>query len=185
MFEKTATVNRWPKSDWVCHLVSQLIGKAQHAYVQMDVADASDYDLLKEAILNAYQVTPEQYRCEFHSARKEYSETYAQFGVRLNANMERWLRSRNALDDAAKIRQVILMEQALTDIPRELEVWLHECELGAEDLQSFMKQADIFVAAHEVEQINIGGNAQRKTEENRERKLSDRTFRVKHMLSQV
>lgn len=28
----------------------------------MDAVDASDYNLLKEAILNAYHVTPEQYR---------------------------------------------------------------------------------------------------------------------------
>ena len=45
------------KDKWAFKLAPQLVGKAQQAYVGFSVTDASDYDQLKSAILQWYDIT--------------------------------------------------------------------------------------------------------------------------------
>jgi len=49
--------------------VPQLVGKAQQAYAGLSVTDASDYDQLKSAILQRYDITEESYDQCFRSAK--------------------------------------------------------------------------------------------------------------------
>lgn len=49
-FEKMATVCRWPKEEWAIRLIPLLTGKANSAYVLMDISDAEDYEKVKEVI---------------------------------------------------------------------------------------------------------------------------------------
>ena len=50
-FERFATSNSWPKSEWATALSALLTGKALDVYSRMPDETAVSYDLLKEALL--------------------------------------------------------------------------------------------------------------------------------------
>lgn len=66
-FERIALACRWQENDWVFHLLPLLTGKARGAYVHMDIDDSLDYDKVKTAILDKYDINPETYRQRFRS----------------------------------------------------------------------------------------------------------------------
>lgn len=61
MFERIALACRWRKNDWVFRLTPLVTGKAKGAYVHMDIDESLDYDKVKTAILNKYEINPETY----------------------------------------------------------------------------------------------------------------------------
>ena len=58
-FEKVADGLEWPKEYWPVMLQSVIKGKAQQAYSALGLEDASIYDVVKQAILTAYELVPE------------------------------------------------------------------------------------------------------------------------------
>ena len=57
-FEKIAANLKWPREFWPTLLQSVLIGKAAEVYSALSLAESSDYDKVKDAILKAYQLVP-------------------------------------------------------------------------------------------------------------------------------
>ena len=55
-FEKVAESLRWPTEYWHLMLQSVIKGKAQRAYSALSGDDASRYDMVKQAILTAYEL---------------------------------------------------------------------------------------------------------------------------------
>jgi hypothetical protein len=68
-FEKIATNLNWPKENWSMLLQSVLIGKAREVYTQLSVHQSANYDIVKELILNSYELVPEAYRQKFRNLR--------------------------------------------------------------------------------------------------------------------
>ena len=68
-FEKVATSLQWPKEYWSLLLQSVLVGKAQRVYSSLSVERSSDYEVVKEAVLTAYELLPEAYRQKFQSLK--------------------------------------------------------------------------------------------------------------------
>lgn len=64
-FERLAEVYKWPMEDWAIHLVPLLTGKARAAFVAMSPTYTSDYERVKEAILQKYEINAETYRLRF------------------------------------------------------------------------------------------------------------------------
>lgn len=64
-FERLAMAYRWQRQEWAVLLVPYLSGRARSAYVAMDMNQAMDYDRVKEAILNKYEINEEVYRRRF------------------------------------------------------------------------------------------------------------------------
>ena len=62
-----ATTSKWPEQFWTFLLQSVLVGKAQEAYSALRIEQSSNYDLVKEVILKAYELVPEAYRQHFRS----------------------------------------------------------------------------------------------------------------------
>ena len=61
-FEKMATSLEWLRDVWTLLLQSVLVGKAQEIYAALSLDQSSEYDTVKTAILNAYELVPEVYR---------------------------------------------------------------------------------------------------------------------------
>lgn len=55
-----------------------LTSKAQEAFSALSVNDSGSYQLVKAAVLRAYELVPEAYRQWFRSLRKE-KQTYTEF----------------------------------------------------------------------------------------------------------
>ena len=74
-FEKVADSLNWPKESWVLLLQSVLVGKAQEIYGSLSVEQSSNYEHVKEAVLEAYELVPEAYRQKFRNYLKYDSKT--------------------------------------------------------------------------------------------------------------
>uniref|UniRef100_A0A671RWP3 Gypsy retrotransposon integrase-like protein 1 n=1 Tax=Sinocyclocheilus anshuiensis TaxID=1608454 RepID=A0A671RWP3_9TELE len=66
---------RWPRQDWVLHPLPLLTGKARAAYVAMDPDDALNYDDVKQAILDKFEINNEMYRQRFRLYSAQEDET--------------------------------------------------------------------------------------------------------------
>ena len=78
-FEKVAANLKWPKKYWSTLLQSVLIGKAVEVYLALAIADSSDHDKIKAAILKAYQLIQEAYRQRFRRYKKSDNQTFVEF----------------------------------------------------------------------------------------------------------
>ena len=56
-FERLMIAYEVKHDRWVFKLASSLVGKAQQAYASLNAEDASDYDRVKKAILQRYDIT--------------------------------------------------------------------------------------------------------------------------------
>lgn len=72
-FEKVASSLAWPKEVWTLLLQSALLGKAGEAYSALSVDQSSDYEMVKSAVLKAYELVPEAYRQKFRNSKKSDS----------------------------------------------------------------------------------------------------------------
>lgn len=61
-FEQIAHECKWPRQDWVLHLLPLLTGKARAAYVAMEPDDSLNYDCVKQGILDKFEINPETFR---------------------------------------------------------------------------------------------------------------------------
>ena len=65
LFERVAEARRWPDVDRVLLLQCVLTGKAQEAYSAVCAQEGLTYDMVKSAVLKAYELIPEAYRQRF------------------------------------------------------------------------------------------------------------------------
>jgi len=82
-FEVYADSQRWSKEQWAVYLSARLKGKALEVYARLLVKDAQDYEILKDALLNRFNLTEEGFKQKFKSARAEVGEAPTQFIARL------------------------------------------------------------------------------------------------------
>jgi len=64
-FEKIAENLVWPEENWTLLLQSVLVGKAIEVNSALIVEQCSDYNIVHQAILKAYELVPEAYRQKF------------------------------------------------------------------------------------------------------------------------
>ncbi|XP_071490086.1 uncharacterized protein [Diadema antillarum] len=142
-FEKMAHLNNWPRDVWALQLAPLLSGKAREAYARLSLESSRDYDAVKAAILRRYDLTPDAYRVKFRELRVDKEETYTEFSVKLSDLLGRWLEGAGADTDADKLKEQILMEQMLKQVPYDLRVWLRDHEPPT--LQAMARLADQYV----------------------------------------
>ena len=69
-FERMMVAFGVARERWVFKVAPQLTGKAQQAYAAMAAEDTGDYDQLKAAIFQRYNITEETYRVRFRSVTR-------------------------------------------------------------------------------------------------------------------
>ena len=124
-FERLADANKWPQSDWATRLAAVLTGKAREAFTRMPVEDTGDFSKLKNAILMAYDLTPEAYRIRFRSVRKQKDETHQQYSVCVRTILKQWLKGQN-VNDFANLQELLIKEQMLESYYPGLQIYLKD-----------------------------------------------------------
>ena len=145
-FERICAVNSWPKQHWSAILQTQLTGKALKVFAELSEQDCSNYDVLKKALIVAYELCPEVYRKRFRSFSKLSHDTYAYFAFKLHNVFKRWLEGVKAYDDLDTLRQTMLLEQFFHVLPDELKLWLTDQK--PKSLSEAAQLADQYVALH-------------------------------------
>ena len=147
-FEKIASSLEWPKEVWTLLLQSVLLGKAREVYSALSVDQSSDYDVVKAAILKAYELVPEAYRQQFRGCRKEESQTYVEFARTKENLFDRWCTATEVNTEFIKLRQLMLLEEFKSCLPSEIKT--HLDERRAEDLRQAAIWADDYALTHKA-----------------------------------
>ncbi len=90
---------KWPVGSWTMLVPSVLVGKAQDIYSAFPIDQCADYEIMKKAILKAYELVPEAYRQKFMNARKRESETHVEFARMKETMFDRWCDSKEVGKD--------------------------------------------------------------------------------------
>lgn len=120
-FERLAEANKWPTTQWATRLAAALTGKAREAFTRLSMNDAGDYGKLKDAVLRAYNLTPEAYRLKFRSGKRQKDETHMQFAVRLQSLFDRWI-SGDKVTNLSELQDLLIREQMLDSYYFQLQV---------------------------------------------------------------
>ena len=125
-FEKIAENLKWPKESWTLLLQSVFIEKAREIYSSLSIEQCQNYDVVKKAVLKAYELVPEAYRQKFRSAKKESNQTHVEFARVQEQMFDRWLSSKNVNEDFKQLRQLVLIEQFEECIHANIKTHLDE-----------------------------------------------------------
>lgn len=121
-FERIATALDWSKDIWPILLQCKLVGKAQEVLSSLPLEDNSQYDVLKEAILRAYELVPEAYRQKFWNHKKSSEQTFVEFALEKGVLFDKWCAANEVKNSFEALRQLMLLEDCLTredgDIPK-------------------------------------------------------------------
>ncbi|XP_034037239.1 uncharacterized protein LOC117520041 [Thalassophryne amazonica] len=109
----------------------------------MDVDLSMNYDQVKLAVLQKYDINSETYRQSFRSLQVEPEETPKELYIRLKELYGKWVQPKGKTVE--QINEIIILEQFLRMLSKELQVWIKEHDpKTAEEAASL---ADMFVAA--------------------------------------
>ncbi|KAL2095626.1 hypothetical protein ACEWY4_007774 [Coilia grayii] len=144
-FERVAVILKWPVELWTILLQTVLCGKAQSVYAALSVQQSSDYQYVKTAILNAYELVPEAYRQKFRGLRKDDRLTYVEFAREKEQAFERWCASQRART-AEQIKELVLLEEFKDCVPSNVAMYLNDQKVTT--LAQAAVCADEFVLTH-------------------------------------
>ena len=156
-FEKIATSLEWPRDVWMLLLQSVLVGKAREVYSAMSIEHSSKYDLVKKAILKAYELVPEAYRQNFRNYKKVDKQTYTEFAREKEALLDRWCASKEVAKDFEKLRQLILVEEFKACVPTSIKTYIDEQK--ATTLHQAAVLADDYSLTHRNAFLSNDGNS--------------------------
>ena len=93
MFERIAIKMEWPEDEWAFLIQQVVTGKAQSVVSALSDEQSFDYWLVKETILQSFELIPEAYRQKFRNLRRNQGETHVEFVRRKEIALDRWIRS--------------------------------------------------------------------------------------------
>ncbi|XP_068245848.1 uncharacterized protein [Palaemon carinicauda] len=145
-FEKVAVSLNWERNSWSVQLASLLRGKALDIYTSLSDDVTSDYASLKEALLKGFKKTSDWYRTAFKTAKMDSKSTYEQYLNMLFRNFDLWINSLSVTKDYEVLRNIIVCDQFMSTLPKEMRLFLKERKPRTpEDYSSL---ADTYASAH-------------------------------------
>jgi len=144
-FERYATLQSWPLTEWALYLSALLKGKALEVYSRLTEEDSRSYIKLKAALLRKYELTAEGFRKQFYSARKEKEETASQFVCRITGYLDRWIQLAEIDKSFDGLKELIVKEQFLAVSEEHLTLYLRERD--PKELDDMIKLADKYLDA--------------------------------------
>ena len=154
-FERVATSLKWPKEIWTSLLQCVLVGKAQEIYASVPLEQSVDYEVVKAAILKAYELVPEAYRQRFRQCKKWDQHTYIEFAREKERLFNRWCTSQQ-VDSLELLRELILLEEFKNCVPEVITTYLNEQKVNT--LAEAAVLADEFALTHRNMQPTRSGD---------------------------
>ncbi|KAJ8039219.1 hypothetical protein HOLleu_16866 [Holothuria leucospilota] len=149
-FEKLGEQLKWPRDKWSILIQSNFTGKAQEVYSALSIEDSMDYDKVKKAILQAYELVPEAYRQKFRKYRKADTQTYVQFAYQKERHFDRWCASKK-VSTFDTLRQLMLVEEFKRCVNDDIKTHLEENK--ADKLSEVANLADQYALTHKFGKV--------------------------------
>lgn len=114
-------------------------------YSTLSLEDGLKYDVVKLAILRAYELVPEAYRQQFRNRKKNASQTFVEFARDKAVLFDKW-RTSSGADDFNSLRELMLLEDFKQCLPERMVLYLNEQKVTT--LSQAAVLADEFVLTH-------------------------------------
>lgn len=145
VFERIASALNWSKEVWPLLLQCKLTGKAQEVCATLSLEDSLNYDIMKVAILRAYELVPEAYRQRFRGHKKTPSQSFVEFAREKGVLFDKWCAS-SKVTDFKTLRELLLVEEFKNCVPERVVVYLNEQKVSS--LSQASVCADEFALTH-------------------------------------
>ena len=144
-FESYDTACKWDSAMWALYLSALLKGRALEVFVRLSKEDQSDYEQIREALLNNFNLTGRQFKRKFRESRPEKSETFRQFSGRMASNLEKWLAMAKVEKCFEAICDFLARDHFLEIVNQDMYVFLKPKLLKT--LGAMAKDAELFAYA--------------------------------------
>ena len=144
-FESYATACKWDPAMWALYLSALLKGRALEVFVRLSKDDQSDYEQIREALLNNFNLTERQFKRKFRESRPEKSETFRQFSSRMASYLERWLAMAKVEKTFEAVCDFLARDQFLEIANQDMYVFLKPKSFKT--LGDMASDADLFADA--------------------------------------
>ncbi|XP_039906424.1 uncharacterized protein LOC120745531 [Simochromis diagramma] len=145
VFEHIAGALHWPKNVWSLLLQCKLVGKAQEVCTALSLEDSLDYDIVKAAVLRAYELVPEAYRQRFRNVKKSATQTYVEFAREKKTLFDKRCHA-TKVKSLVDLCELVLLEEFKSQLPEKVVTYLNEQKVKT--LDTAVVQADEFVLTH-------------------------------------
>ena len=152
-FERVATLNKWDRAEWGIRLVPLLKGESRDAYVQLPVAESSNYEKIKATILKRHQLNAVAYRKNFRNARPKDGEEHFAYWDRLNLMLTRWIEMSGK--EETDLKDMLVLERFLETQTLEKARFIRERK--PKDRQETVDAADLFEETRMAEKRYVNG----------------------------
>ncbi|XP_068249716.1 uncharacterized protein [Palaemon carinicauda] len=142
-FEETALHLDWPRDQWVWLLRPKLTGKA--AKVCRHLENTTDYQNVKQAILDAFSISVEGYRQTFRNKTKFTTQTYVEFASEKLREFRKWVKSA-AVNTFAELENLVVLEEFKRKLPLNIMMYLEDRE--EKELLKAASLADTYSLIH-------------------------------------
>lgn len=109
----------WSQDSWAIFLGALLKWKCMEVYIGLTDEEASDYSILKKALLLKYRITAESYRVKFKASKKEPGESFRRYVAKLQLWLCRWLEMSDRSQNLEELEDLFLMEQLINSVSVE------------------------------------------------------------------
>ena len=144
-FESYATACKWDPAMWALYLSALLKGRALEVFVRLSKDDQSDYEQIREALLNNFNLTERQFKRKFRECRPEKSETFRQFSSRMASYLEKWLAMAKVEKTFEAVCDFLARDQFLEIANQDMYVFLKTKSFKT--LGDMARDADLFADA--------------------------------------
>ena len=158
VFERLAVAQGWSRDKWVSRLTTQFNAKCQDIFSRIPVDSCQDFEIVKQKLLEGYNLGPETYRKSFKLLERIQNENFKDFALKLQEVFSKWIKGINC-DSFEQLKQILLLEKFYSSIPKELVALLKDKKVTSLDEAS--KLADLFDSYREKVFSNQGTIAAR------------------------
>ncbi len=128
-------------------------GKAQEVYSALSLEQSGEYDVVKSAVLHAYELVPEAYRQKFRNLTKVDECTHVEFAREKENLFDRWCISMK-VTSKEQLRELVLSEEFKHCVPHAVATHLTEHKVNTLSEAAIM--ADEFVLTHRRSFSSVG-----------------------------
>ncbi|XP_073525150.1 uncharacterized protein [Phyllobates terribilis] len=126
-FEKTCRQYPLPEEQWARYLTAGLRGKALDVFVALPPSLDGNYDAIKQALIQRFQLTPEVYRKKFRNLQRGPHDSYSDVVHGLRTNFEQWIKGLSATT-FEQLQDLMVKDQFLHLCPNEVQQFVMDWE---------------------------------------------------------